>query len=112
METLIQFNYGLYTALFFRSAIPTLYQTFRISILGSLQDSGQIDIASQMTWVSVLLKTIEESILLPLYFCFGNSINDVAATKNKIKTGFIVTALVYIILITSTSGLAWPLIKS
>ena len=110
-EIFYQFKYGLYTALFLRSAIPTVYQTFRVSILGSLQDTSQINVASQMTWVSVLLKTIEESVLLPLYFCFGNSIDDVTATKNKIKTGFIVTALVYSILSASTSGLAWLLIK-
>ena len=110
-ERFRQFKYGLYAALLFRMAIPTVYQTFRASILGSLPDSSQLNIASQMTWVGILLEIIEESILLPLYFCFGNSINDMTATKNKIKTGFIVATSVYCAFSASTSGMAWPLIK-
>ena len=111
-ERFRQFKYGLYAALLFRMAIPTVYQTFHVSILGSLPDSSELNIASQMTWVGILLEIIEESILLPLlYFCFGNSINDKTATKNKIKTGFIVATLVYCAFSATTSGLAWPLIK-
>ena len=110
-ERFRQFKYGLYAALLFRMAIPTVYQTFRVSILGSLPDSSQLNIASQMTWVGILLEIIEESILLPLYFCFGNSINDMTATKNKIKTGFIVATSVYCAFSASTSGMDWPLIK-
>ena len=66
-----------------------------MSILGSLPDSGQLNVASQMVWVGILLEIVEESILLPLYFCFGNSIKDPIETKNKIKTGFIVAIIVY-----------------
>ena len=82
-----------------------------MSILGSLPDSGQLNVASQMVWIGILLEIVEESILLPLYFCFGNSIKDPIETKNKIKTGFIVATIVYSIFSASTSGLAWPLIK-
>ena len=81
-----------------------------MSILGSLPDSGQLNVASQMVWVGILLEIVEESILLPLYFCFGNSIKDPIETKNKIKTGFIVAIIVYSTFSASTSGLAWPLI--
>ena len=82
-----------------------------MSILGSLPDSSQLNVASQMVWVGILLEIVEESILLPLYFCFGNSIKDPIETKNKIKTGFIVATIVYSIFSASTSGMAWPLIK-
>ena len=82
-----------------------------MSILGSLPDSGQLNVASQMVWIGILLEIVEESILLPLYFCFGNSIKNPIETKNKIKTGFIVATIVYSIFSASTSGLAWPLIK-
>ena len=78
IESFYQFKYGLYSALFFRLAIPTIYQTFRVSILGSLPDPGQLNVVSQMVWVGIFLKIIEESILLPLYYCFGDSIEDLA----------------------------------
>ena len=110
-ETFRDFKYGLYAALFFRLAIPTVYQTFRVSLLGSLPDPNQLNVASQMSWVAILLEIIEESILLPLYFCFGISLENTIATKNKIKTGFVVATIVYLVFSASTSGLAWPLIQ-
>ena len=58
--TFREFKYGLYLALLARLAIPTVYQTFRVSILGSLPDTSQLNIASQMAWVNVLLEIIEE----------------------------------------------------
>ena len=54
------FSYVLYSALLSRLAITTVYQTFRVSILGQLTDANQINIASQMNWVSVLLKITDE----------------------------------------------------
>ena len=54
------FGYVLYSALLSRLAITTVYQTFRVSILGQLTDANQINIASQMNWVSVLLKITDE----------------------------------------------------
>ena len=59
-EAFRNFHYGLYLALFARLAIPTVYQTFRVAILGALPDASQLDIASQMIWVNVLLEIIEE----------------------------------------------------
>ena len=52
------------------------------------------------------------SILLPLYYCFGDSIQDKAETKNRVKTGFVVAAGVYAVFSAGTCALAWPLIKA
>ena len=110
-KSLKNFNYGLYLALLTRLFMPTIYQTFRVSILGSLPDTTQLTIASQMTWVNVLLKIIEESILLPLYFCLGDSIENVKITKNKIKTGLITSGFVYSCFSVLVSIFAWYLIE-
>ena len=91
------FNFQLYFVLFARLIMPTVYQTFRISVLGSLPNTNQIDIASQLTWVEVIIKIIDEIILQPLYFCLGSTIEDVKITKNKIKTGMVVSGTVYLI---------------
>ncbi len=63
-----------------------------------------------MTWINVLLEIIEESLLQPLYFCFGDSIIDVKKTQNKVKTGLIVSTLVYSAFSATVSGLANPLV--
>ena len=59
-ESFRDFPYGLYLALLIRLGIPTVYQTFRVGILGTLPDASQLDIASQMVWINVLLEIIEE----------------------------------------------------
>ena len=41
-----------------RLFMPTVYQTFRVAILGALPDTSQVSIASQMMWVRVLFNLI------------------------------------------------------
>ena len=63
-----------------------------------------------MQWVNILLEVIEESVLMPLYFCFGDSIQDIKITKNKVKTGVIVSGLVYSCFSILVSSTAEPLV--
>ena len=101
----------VYLALLIRLIMPTVYQTVRVSILGNLPDTSQINIASQMAWVNVVIEIIDESLIVPLYFCLGDSINDARITKNKIKTGLITSGFVYCVFSILISSLAWPLIR-
>ncbi len=48
-----------------------------------------------MAWISVLLEIVEEGLLLPLYHCLGESIGDLAATRNKVKSGFLMSVAIY-----------------
>ena len=75
-ESVRRLNFKLYLALVFRLLIPTFYKTFRVAILGSLPDTGSVSIASQMTWVNVLLEIVEEGLLQPLYHCLGATVAD------------------------------------
>ena len=90
--------------------MPTVYNTFRVSILGSLPDTSALNIASQLQWVNVIFEIIEESILMPLYFCLGDTIQNLTMTKNKVKTGLTVSGIVYAIFCVLIALLAWPLI--
>ena len=61
-------SYGLYAALVTRLALTTVYQSVRVSVLGSLQDVSQLNIASQLNWEHVLLKIVDERLnSLPIY---------------------------------------------
>ena len=111
LYSLKRLNYRLYLALIFRLMMPTIYSTFRVAILGTLPDTGPLSIASQMAWVSVLLEIIEEGLLLPLYHCLGTSIADRGSTKNKVKTGFLVSLVIYVLFSSTVAALAWPLVR-
>ena len=106
-----EFNFQLYFALLARLFLPTIYHTFRVSILGSLPGTGQLDIASQLTWIQVVADVIEKAVLCPLYFCLGKTLDDSKATRNKIKTGVLISSFVYGILSLIVSGFAWPLVE-
>ena len=105
------FNFKLYLVLLLRLIMPTVYSTFRVSILGSLPDTSALNIASQLQWVNVIFEIIEESILMPLYFCLGDTIQNVKETKNKVKTGIAISGIVYAIFCVLIASLARPLIE-
>jgi hypothetical protein len=109
--SLQRFRFRLYLALILRLLLPTVYMTFRVSLLGTLPDVGQLSIASQMAWVNILLEIIEEGLLQPLYHCLGSTIGDRCATRNKVKTGFAVSTLIYTVFSATTSALAGPLVS-
>ncbi len=79
----------LYLALLLRLLVPTAYTTFRLAILGSLPDGAtKLSIASQMVWISIIMTTAEEALLVPLYHLLGDSIGDEKSTRNKVKIAF------------------------
>ena len=105
-----RFNWKLYLSLLIRLILPTIYQTFRVSLLGALPDSSSLSIAAQMQWVNLLLEITEEGLLKPLYHCLGLTIGDREETKNKVKTGFMVCAGIYVIFSATISAAASPLV--
>ena len=105
-----RFNYRLYLTLICRLLFPTIYVTFRVSLLGSLPDANSLSIAAQMQWINLLLEVIEEGLLQPLYHCLGQSISDDAGTKNKTKTGFLTCTVVFSLFSALISATARPLV--
>jgi Na+-driven multidrug efflux pump len=106
-----EFKFGLYLALVLKLFLPTVYQTFRVGLLGALPGSDQINIASQTVWVHVILLVLEESLVQPLYFCIGQSNTDTKSLRNKVKTGLLVFFAAYGIFSAVMVGLTDPLVK-
>ncbi len=48
-----------------------------------------------MVWIQILLKIVDEGTLKPLYHCLGQSVGDIAATRNKVKSGFLALTILY-----------------
>lgn len=88
-------NYRLWFAIFTTMLLPTVYQTVRIFFLGDMPSDSGINIASQLQWVNLFYEVVQEALILPLFFLLGKSIDNRDEFANKVRTGLIVTAIIY-----------------
>ena len=88
-------NYRLWCAIFTTMLLPTVYQTVRIFFLGDMPSDSGINIASQLQWVNLFYEVVQEALILPLFFLLGKSIDNRDEFANKVRTGLIVTAIIY-----------------
>lgn len=93
------FNTRLYFILLLILLTPTIYKTLRIYYLGDLPSDNGFNVASQIIWLNVVVEMVQESLIIPLFFLFGKTINNTKILDNKIKTGLITTGSVYLMLI-------------
>ena len=92
-------DYKLYFAIFITKLLPTIYQTFRIYFVGTLPSDSGVNIASQLSWVSLFYEVIQEALLLPLFNLLGQKLNDHNEFINRIRTGLIVVFLIYMVVV-------------
>lgn len=104
-------NYRLLLALFATMLLPTVYQTVRIFFLGDLPSDEGINIASQLSWVSLFYEVIQEALILPLFFLLGKSLNNKKEFENKVSTGIFVTTIIYLIVSLIIIIFAKPLVQ-
>lgn len=93
-----QFNWKLWLAISLTALIPAIYKTVRFYFLGDLPGSSGVDIASQLSWVSLLYEIVEEAFILPLFFLLGKSFYSKKDLENKIRTGLLVSFVSYLLL--------------
>jgi len=91
-------NWRLYSALVASTLLPVLYTTLRINFLGMLPVDQGYNIASQLSWVNVLYEVLQEGLILPLFFLLGSVLHDREALANRIRTGLITSAFLYVLL--------------
>ncbi len=103
-------NYRLLAAIFATMLLPTIYQTIRIYFLGDLPSDGGINIASQLSWVNLFYEVVQETLILPLFFLLGKSLADKTEFANKVRTGLVVTAGIYLIVSIIIIACAKPLV--
>jgi Na+-driven multidrug efflux pump len=95
-------------------SLPTIYRTVRIFFLGDIPSDWGFNIASQLAWVDLFYEVIQEALILPLFFLLGKSLKDGAVPgenfENKVRTGLIATATIYLLFSTIVIGFAKPLV--
>lgn len=104
-------NYKLWIAILIMMLLPTIYQTVRIHFLGNLPGDWGFNIASQLSWVSLFYEVIQEAMILPLFFLLGKSLFNKSELENKIKSGLLITGLIYSVLSLLIIIFAGPLVE-
>lgn len=89
-------NYRLWFAILLMMLFPTIYQTIRIFFLGNMPKDSGFNIASQLSWVSLFYEVVQEAIILPLFFILGKSILNKQEFENKVRSGLVITGLIYL----------------
>lgn len=104
-------NYRLWVAILITNFIPTIYQTVRIYILGDLPSDNGINIASQLQWVNLIYEIFQEALILPLFHLLGKSLYNQEEFSNKVRTGLLITLIIYILVSVIVISCAKPLVK-
>jgi len=94
-NTLKKVNYRLYFSILALMFFPTVYQTVRIYFLGDIPQDWGINIASQLLWVGLFYEVIQEALILPLFFVLGKAVSEKNEFENKVKTGLLLTGVIY-----------------
>ncbi len=103
-------NYRLWIVILATMLLPTVYQTVRFFFLGSMPSDNGINIASQLQWVSLFYEVIQEALILPLFFLLGKSLMNKEELANKVRTGLVVTAGIYLLVSIVIISCARPLV--
>ena len=88
-------NYKLYFALLILGFAPTVYNTVRLFFLGQLPGEWSYSIAGQLSWVNLLYEILNEAIILPLFYFVGTVKNNKKEFTNRVRTGMLISFLVY-----------------
>ena len=91
-------NYRLWGSIFLVAFFPAVYSTVRIYFLNSIPDTWNVSIAAQSAWLHLSYEVLQEALLLPLYYVFGQVIRDLPALRDRITRAFAVTMAAYAVL--------------
>ena len=98
LSSLFQLNYRLWGAIFLVAFFPTLYSTVRIYFINSIPDTWSVSIAAQSMWLHLSYEVIQEALVVPLYFLFGQVIRDLPSLRERVSRAFVITFTAYAIL--------------
>ena len=104
-------NHKLFISLLVMGFVPTVYTTLRVFWLGNLPGDWAYSIAGQLAWVNLIYEVVNEAIILPLFYFVGKVLGDKRELTNRMKTGLIVTLVIYALLSAVVIIFARPLLS-
>lgn len=102
-------DFGLYASLVTLGLLPAIYTAVRTNFLGHLPSGYAYSIAGQLSWVNLIYEVVNEAIILPL-FCFL-AVEDKKEFRNRLRTGLLMSVVIYIALSLAVSLAAVPLLN-
>lgn len=115
MQKIIQsfkkINHKLFISLLVMGLVPTIYTTLRVFWLGNLPGDWSYSIAGQLSWINLIYEVINEAIILPLFYFIGKVLEDRRDLTNRMKTGLLITLVIYIVLSIVIMTCTNPLLK-
>lgn len=109
--SLSKINYKLFASLLVLGLVPTIYTTVRVFFLGQLPGEYSFSIAGQLSWVNLLYEIMNEAIILPLFYFIGKVKNDKNEFSNRVRTGMLISLIVYAIISSIVFIFAKPLLN-
>jgi len=109
--SLSKINYKLFASLLVLGLVPTIYTTVRVFFLGQLPGEYSFSIAGQLSWVNLLYEIMNEAIILPLFYFIGKVKNDKNEFSNRVRTGMLISLVVYAVISSIVFIFAKPLLN-
>lgn len=104
-------NHKLFIALLVMGLVPTIYTTLRVFWLGNLPGEWSYSIAGQLSWINLIYEVINEAIILPLFHFVGKVLFDKKELTNRMRTGLLITLLIYVVLSIIIMTSTYPLLR-
>ena len=107
---LSRINYPLLVTVAFTLLIPTLYNTFRITLIADIPNVWGFNIASQIAWLNIIYEVLQEGITLPLFFVLGAVVHSGKLFREKMVRGIRVIVPLYTLIALIIWFFAEPLV--
>lgn len=104
-------NWKMYRALLFMGLCSVIFMTFRTFLPLQLSSDMSYSISVQLVWVNLIYVVMNEAIIFPLFFFLGRAINNKCDFINRLRTGLLVTAVIYLILSSVIIACTEPLLQ-
>ena len=109
--SLRKINYRMLLSLLVLGFCPTIYTTVRVFFLGQLPSEYAFSIAGQLNWVNLLYEIASEAIILPLFYFIGKAAEDREELNNRVRTGLLITLVLFLVLCIIILAFANPLLS-
>lgn len=93
-------NFKLWLSLLAMLLIPSIYTTLRVFFLNAAPDTSNVSIAAQSVWLGLIYEVLAEALIVPLFFIFGQVVQQVDALRQRIGVALGCSTMVYAIVTT------------
>ncbi len=95
-------DYLMYFCVFLFTILPAIWNLLRTHIISNYIDFS-VETYAQWSYLETVLEMMQEGMILPLFWWFGTSVKNKNEIMGKVKTAFILVAIIYTLSLILTS---------